>query len=65
MKENIKYRNCWIRLTEHACAPRWEWAHDDYDGAPDAYDQRHGLGETVDECVLQIEEILDADEILC
>ncbi len=40
---------------------RHEWpfgfVHDDYDGAPDAKDNRFGLGKTIEDCIEQINEI--------
>ena len=39
--------------------PRFQvgFHHEDYDGAPDANDPRHGTGATVADCVTQIDEI--------
>jgi len=39
--------------TEHA----WFFWHDDYDGAPDGVDYRHGTGSSVADCARQIDEI--------
>lgn len=34
----------------------WGWWHDDYDGAPDAYDDRHGSAATKELAMRDIEE---------
>jgi hypothetical protein len=34
----------------------WSFVHDDYDGAEDAHDSRHGYGRSVQDCINQIEE---------
>ena len=36
----------------------WSYVHDDYDGAPDAGDHRHGHAETRKECIKEIEEMI-------
>lgn len=36
------------------------FVHDDYDGAPDAGDHRHGFGHTVEDCKEQIAEMIEA-----
>lgn len=41
---------------------RWQWAHPDYDGAPDSGDDRCGYGRTLRECMQQIDETLGTDE---
>ena len=35
----------------------WDFAHDDYDGAPDAGDMRCGYGSSPQDCIQQIKEI--------
>jgi hypothetical protein len=37
----------------------WEFSHKDYDGAPDANDNRAGHGPTLDDCKAQIDEMLE------
>lgn len=37
----------------------YEFVHDDYDGAPDANDNRCGYGQTIENCKDQIDEIED------
>jgi hypothetical protein len=32
------------------------FVHDDYDGAPDAHDHRHGEAKSIEDCIDQIEE---------
>lgn len=33
----------------------YEYVHDDYDGSPDADDNRYGLAQSVDECKAEID----------
>jgi len=40
----------------------WHFVHDDFDGAPDAHDPRHGRGPTAQDCVRQIDEMMDEDD---
>lgn len=35
----------------------YEYTHDDYDGAEDAHDHRHGYAKTVEEAKAEIDEI--------
>ena len=51
----IWYRKFRIYLADH-CFVNWEYVHDDYDGAPDAEDNRCGHGHTVAECIDEIDE---------
>ena len=37
----------------------WHFEHDDFDGAPDAYDSRHGHGSSAADCARQIDEYYD------
>lgn len=44
--------------------PNWQqfqfsYVHKDYDGAPDANDNRHGYGPTVMACKQEIDDLLD------
>lgn len=34
----------------------WSYVHDDYDGAPDAGDSRHGYAASPEACIAEIEE---------
>lgn len=36
---------------------RYAFVHDDYDGAEDANDNRHGFGNSIEECCDEIDEI--------
>ena len=38
----------------------WDWCatHEDYDGAPDAYDKRVAYGATREKCIEDIEEVV-------
>lgn len=38
----------------------YEFVHDDYDGAPDANDNRYGFAASVDEAKSEIDELEDA-----
>ncbi len=51
----LTYRGMIIHRGITVYAP-WEWAHDEYDGAPDAYDTRSGQADTIEECMGQIDE---------
>lgn len=35
----------------------YQFVHDDYDGADDAYDGRHGFGNSIEDCKDQIREM--------
>jgi hypothetical protein len=37
----------------------WSFYHDDYDGAPDSNDCRHGYAESIDGCIRDIKEMED------
>ena len=52
----LSYRNHEIR--SGAWPYGWEWAHEDYDGAPDAGDSRCGVAKSMRECIDQIDESL-------
>lgn len=39
------------------------WVHEDYDGAPDAYDHRHGFGASIEGCIMQINEYILENEV--
>lgn len=40
----------------------WVYVHDDYDGAPDANDNRHGRAASYAECIREIDALLDDEE---
>ena len=60
------YRNCKIEPGEPF---GWNWVHEDYDGAPDAFgvdaegggirDNRHGRCSNVYDCVVEIDEMFE------
>ncbi len=39
--------------------PEWSFCHEDYDGAPDASDNRCGFADSASECFFVIDEIED------
>lgn len=39
----------------------WEFAHTDYDGAPDGNDNRCGRGASLQDCIDQIDEAYDSN----
>jgi hypothetical protein len=36
---------------------KYAYVHNDYDGAPDAKDHRHGTAKTIEDCIIEIDEI--------
>lgn len=44
-------------VIEPAWGGRFDFVHQDYDGAPDSKDRRCGLGTSVQDCKAQIDEI--------
>lgn len=48
--------NRWTIYHDRGFGGPWHYVHVDYDGAPDAYDNRHGSANTVEECIQAIEE---------
>lgn len=42
---------------------RWKFVHEDYDGAPDARDNRIGYGTSIGECIQQINEYILENEV--
>lgn len=42
---------------------KWTFVHDSYDGAPDAKDNRHGFGSSIDDCIKQINEYILENEV--
>lgn len=51
----IWYRGFRIYVANH-CFVNYEYVHDDYDGAEDSHDNRHGHGESVEACKAEIDE---------
>ena len=51
----IWYRGWKIYVANH-CFVNYKYVHDDYDGAPDAGDNRCGHGQTVEACKAEIDE---------
>lgn len=43
----------------NTCFARYEFAHDNYDGAPDAKDNRCGHADTVEACKAHIDDLED------
>lgn len=65
----IPYRGYWIECDPPPIPSRahdWQWWHDDYDGAEDAHDRRHGASASLEEAKAeidaQIEEAEEAEE---
>lgn len=57
-----RYRGYHIGLASYSPAAAFDWSfyHEDYDGAPDSGDNRHGRGASRADCAAQIDEIEDA-----
>ena len=56
----IWYRRYRIYQSDTVLSPPWAYVHDDYDGAEDAHDHRHGYAGSVIEAKVEIDE-LEAD----
>ena len=41
----------WVRPSPEA---DWDWWHDDFDGAPDSNDHRHGFARNLEACISEI-----------
>jgi hypothetical protein len=39
------------------------YVHDDYDGAPDANDHRHGYGDSIEDCIREINQYILENEV--
>ncbi|MNS40589.1 hypothetical protein D3C72_729110 [compost metagenome] len=37
----------------------WNWVHDDFDGAPDSNDRRCGSAESIDACIVEIDDLIE------
>lgn len=61
---NIRYRDYTIVYNPKPVPlpVHWDFFHDDYDGAPDAFDHRHGVGADVEDCKRKIDEIYEEEE---
>ena len=55
----IWYRDKWRIYVANHCFVNYEYVHDDYDGAPDAGDNRCGHGQTVEECKAEIDQYIE------
>lgn len=54
----VRYKDYRIYDVGKCPGHRYAFVHEDYDGAPDAKDHRHGEGTIVD-CIIQINQIED------
>lgn len=60
----VWHRNKWRIYLSDSIAPasmRYEYVHDDYDGAPDANDSRCGHEASIDACKQAIDDTYDDD----
>lgn len=66
MNNGIEYRNYHIYFNTYigpGCdTVAYCFAHNDYDGAPDAHDHRNGACATIDECKAEIDYLEDEKE---
>lgn len=64
MTDKIKYRGVWTIYYDPPPIPvrtcDWHFVHDDYDGAEDAHDHRHGHAASLAEAKAEIDD-LDED----
>lgn len=60
----IEYRGYEIYLNPYWASfhDQWVYVHEDYDGAPDAYDYRYGYGVSSDACKKEIDEALEEED---
>lgn len=56
-----RYRGYIVEPSDYSPAPAFDWSfrHEDYDGAPDANDQRFGYGGCPLSCMSQIDDLED------
>lgn len=56
-----RYRGFQIGMANYSPAAQfdWEFTHEDYDGAPDGGDNRHGRGASLADCMAQIDDMLE------
>jgi len=52
---DLKYKSYYI-YHGYGYAGIFDFVHEDYDGAEDAHDNRLGIGESIEDCINQIEE---------
>lgn len=52
----VMYRNYKIYHTADGYISKFCFVHQDYDGAPDAHDHRHGFAASIDEAIILINE---------
>lgn len=55
----LHYRGYLIYHSTHGYGGKYEFVHEEYDGAPDAHDHRLGSGKTIEECVIEINQQLE------
>lgn len=64
----LEYRGYLIYHNDPGWDSKYAFVHSGYDGASDAHDNRCGLGKTIDDCILQIneqiEESIPADTVM-
>lgn len=56
MNYKIKYGDWWIYPTDDPYRKGYDYVHDEYDGAPDAEDKRHGFGTNIESCICCIDD---------
>lgn len=44
----------WRIYQDKSPVGEWAFVHDDYDGAEDSNDNRHGVGKSLEDCIAQI-----------
>lgn len=59
----ITYQGMLIYSYNVAKGLTWSWVAEDYDGAPDANDHRHGHGKSIEDCIHQINEYILENEV--
>lgn len=55
--QNPRWYGKWRIYLDPSPFGSYAFVHDDYDGAPDAHDNRCGHGRTLQDCITQIDEI--------
>ena len=55
----IRYRVKWRIFVSDGPYRGYDYVHDDYDGAPDSHDRRHGFAATAEECQADIDALED------
>lgn len=57
------YQGCRIYHNDGGPFQAYAYQADDYDGAPDAHDNRFGFGDSVTDCINQINEYILENEV--